>query len=163
MHGESAKKITEALQSINVNPSDINGILVTHEHSDHVKGLGTFSKKYNVAIFTGRPREEAMFTLNLYGIANCFYPIITMDDLPANKQKPNTLGIEKIKEKILFKDIFYFGDTKDDMICGANANAIPVGILPPQDKTDNYKSHLEQNGAKFVLQDINKLLTVTER
>lgn len=86
-----------------------------------------------------------------------------MDDLPANKQKPNTLGIEKIKEKILFKDIFYFGDTKDDMICGANANTIPVGILPPQDKTDNYKSHLEQNGAKFVLQDINKLLTVTER
>ena len=49
------------------------------------------------------------------------------------------------------------------MICGANANAIPVGILPPQDKTDNYKSHLEQNGAKFVLQDINELLTVTER
>ena len=86
-----------------------------------------------------------------------------MDDLPADKQKPNTLGIEKIKEKILFKDIFYFGDTKDDMICGANANAIPVGILPPQDKTDNYKSHLEQNGAKFVLQDINELLTVTER
>ena len=60
MHGESAKKITEALQSINVNPSDINGILVTHEHSDHVKGLGTFSKKYNVPVFANKETWNAM-------------------------------------------------------------------------------------------------------
>ena len=143
--------------------NDGKGLISQEKFLLNINLLKDFSKKYNVAIFTGRPREEAMFTLNLHGIANCFYPIITMDDLPADKQKPNTLGIEKIKEKILFKDIFYFGDTKDDMICGTNANAIPVGILPPQDKTDNYKSHLEQNGAKFVLQDINELLTVTER
>lgn len=143
--------------------NDGKGLISQEKFLLNIDLLKDFSKKYNVAIFTGRPREEAMFTLNLHGIANCFYPIITMDDLPADKQKPNTLGIEKIKEKILFKDIFYFGDTKDDMICGTNANVIPVGILPPQDKTDNYKSHLEQNGAKFVLQDINELLTVTER
>ena len=30
--GESSKKISEGLESINVNPSDINAILVTHEH-----------------------------------------------------------------------------------------------------------------------------------
>lgn len=42
--GESAKKIAEALASINVDPFSIDAILITHEHSDHVKGLAVFSK-----------------------------------------------------------------------------------------------------------------------
>ena len=35
---------------LNIDPNDIDGILVTHEHNDHIKGLGTFSKKYNVPV-----------------------------------------------------------------------------------------------------------------
>lgn len=42
--GVSSKKIEKALSDINVDPSSIDGILVTHEHIDHVQGLGTFSK-----------------------------------------------------------------------------------------------------------------------
>lgn len=60
MHGESTKKITESLKSINVNPTDISGILITHEHSDHIKGLGTFSKKYNVPVFANKETWDAM-------------------------------------------------------------------------------------------------------
>lgn len=60
MHGESTKKIAESLQSINVNPTDINAILITHEHSDHIKGLGTFSKKYNVPVFANEETWNAM-------------------------------------------------------------------------------------------------------
>ena len=37
--GVSAKKIDEALENLCINTSDISGILVTHEHSDHIKGL----------------------------------------------------------------------------------------------------------------------------
>ena len=39
--GGSAKKITEALSSINVDISSLDAILVTHEHIDHVQSLGT--------------------------------------------------------------------------------------------------------------------------
>ena len=39
--GMSCKKIEEALKSIEVDPSSINAILVTHEHADHIKGLST--------------------------------------------------------------------------------------------------------------------------
>lgn len=42
--GESAKKIVEALSSVNINVNDLDAIIVTHEHSDHIKGLGTLSK-----------------------------------------------------------------------------------------------------------------------
>lgn len=58
--GESAKKIGEALNSINVEPSSIAGILITHEHSDHVKGLGIFSKKFQVPVYANLETWNAM-------------------------------------------------------------------------------------------------------
>ena len=48
--GESAKKISEALSSMNIDAKDIDAILVTHEHSDHVRGLGTVSKKFDIPV-----------------------------------------------------------------------------------------------------------------
>ena len=58
--GESAKKIETALSSIDVNVEDIDAILVTHEHSDHIKGLGTLSKKFQIPVFANRETWEAM-------------------------------------------------------------------------------------------------------
>ena len=50
--GVSSKKIEEALNSIEVDASSIDAILVTHEHSDHVKGLATFSSKFDIPVFS---------------------------------------------------------------------------------------------------------------
>lgn len=58
--GESAKKITEALSLIHVDVNELDGILVTHEHSDHVKGLGTLSKKYNIPVYANVKTWDAM-------------------------------------------------------------------------------------------------------
>lgn len=58
--GVSAKKIIEALTSINVDINSIDAILVTHEHSDHVKGLGTLSKKYNIPVYANKETWSAM-------------------------------------------------------------------------------------------------------
>lgn len=58
--GVSSKKIESALNSIDVDPNSINGILVTHEHSDHVQGLGTFAKKFNVPVFVNQKTLDAM-------------------------------------------------------------------------------------------------------
>lgn len=52
--GESAKKIVEALSSVNIDVNDLDAIIVTHEHSDHVKGLGTLSKKYNIPVYANK-------------------------------------------------------------------------------------------------------------
>lgn len=58
--GLSCKKIEEALQSINIEPSSLNAILVTHEHSDHIKGLSTLSKKFDIPVFATRETFDAM-------------------------------------------------------------------------------------------------------
>ena len=60
--GMSCKKIEEALSSINEDVSSINAILVTHEHSDHIKGLSTISKKYDIPVFSTKETFDAMPT-----------------------------------------------------------------------------------------------------
>ncbi len=58
--GESCKKITEALSNIDVSMDSINAIIVTHEHIDHVKGLGTISKKFNIPVYANSETWDAM-------------------------------------------------------------------------------------------------------
>lgn len=60
--GESAKKIVSALSSINVSITDLNGIIVTHEHIDHIKSIGTLSQKYNIPIYATIKTWSAMPT-----------------------------------------------------------------------------------------------------
>lgn len=60
--GVSSKKIENALLDINVEPSSLDGILITHEHSDHVQGLGTFSKKFDLPVFVNQETLDAMPT-----------------------------------------------------------------------------------------------------
>ena len=49
--GVSKKRIEEGLCSHNINPKDIDGIFITHEHADHINGLGVFTRKYPVKIY----------------------------------------------------------------------------------------------------------------
>ncbi|WNR44556.1 MBL fold metallo-hydrolase [Paenibacillus roseipurpureus] len=49
--GFSAKKMELLMKERELAASSIDGILVTHEHSDHIKGLGAFARKYDVPIY----------------------------------------------------------------------------------------------------------------
>lgn len=49
--GVSCKRIKEGLASIGVSLETIDGIFITHEHSDHVAGLGVISKNYHIPIY----------------------------------------------------------------------------------------------------------------
>ncbi len=49
--GKSCRTTLTALKSLGLAVSDCVGILVTHEHSDHVAGLDTFLKKYPVPLY----------------------------------------------------------------------------------------------------------------
>ena len=49
--GISGKRIEEGLRELGLSCRDIDGILLTHEHSDHINGLKILAKKYEIPIF----------------------------------------------------------------------------------------------------------------
>ena len=49
--GISAKRIENGLSDIDILPDTIQGILITHEHSDHISGLGILARKYHIPIY----------------------------------------------------------------------------------------------------------------
>ncbi len=50
--GLSGRKIEEGLKGIEQTTADIDGICITHEHSDHIKGLGVLARRYSIPIYT---------------------------------------------------------------------------------------------------------------
>ncbi len=36
---------------LEIKGEELGGILITHEHSDHIQGLGVFSRKYEIPIY----------------------------------------------------------------------------------------------------------------
>lgn len=49
--GVSARSICNALEAIGSNINEIAGILITHEHSDHIRGLKTLLKRHKIPVY----------------------------------------------------------------------------------------------------------------
>ena len=62
--GLSAKQLTLRLRQVGIDPASLDGILLTHEHGDHVRGLKIFLKQNPVTVFT-----TAAFALDALAIA----------------------------------------------------------------------------------------------
>ncbi len=58
--GLSGKKIIEALVAIGENPAELSAVLVSHEHSDHIKGAGILSRKFDIPIYANENTWNAM-------------------------------------------------------------------------------------------------------
>ena len=58
--GVSGKSIICALEDINELPQNIKGIFITHEHIDHIKGAGIFSRKFDTPIYANAETWCAM-------------------------------------------------------------------------------------------------------
>ena len=65
--GISGKKVEEGLNSFDHTAKDLKGILVTHEHSDHIKGLGVLAKKHHLPIYATPGTMEAIRSTSTLG------------------------------------------------------------------------------------------------
>lgn len=78
--GISGKKIEQGLKSIEKEASKIDGILVTHEHLDHISGLGVMARRYKLPIFSTAETIDAILnTKNLGKLDKSLFHSIKKD------------------------------------------------------------------------------------
>ncbi|WP_169084087.1 MBL fold metallo-hydrolase [Paenibacillus sp. PL91] len=58
--GMSAKKLDELMRERGISGHQLDALFVTHEHSDHIKGLGAFARKYSLPIYANEATWAAM-------------------------------------------------------------------------------------------------------
>ena len=58
--GVSCKRLCEALKANEIDPAVIQGIFITHTHSDHVSGLKVLTKKYHIPVFAQKTNLEIL-------------------------------------------------------------------------------------------------------
>ena len=49
--GVSMARLNVALKDVGISPNELDGILITHEHRDHIYGAGALSRKYNIPLY----------------------------------------------------------------------------------------------------------------
>lgn len=89
--GISGKKVEEGLHSIDLTGHDVDAVLVTHEHSDHISGLGVLCRRYRIPVYGTRQTLEAIRACKSLGEIpeELFYEIspdcpFTIKDLTVN-------------------------------------------------------------------------------
>lgn len=65
--GISGKRIEEGMNFIGQTTKELDGILITHEHSDHISGLGVISRRYGIPIYATRGTREAILKCKTVG------------------------------------------------------------------------------------------------
>lgn len=176
--GFSGKRMEALLSSIGVSPTSLDGILVTHEHIDHVKGVGVFSRRYDLPIYAnantwlgmektiGKIKEEniKVFTSEEYfNIKDIItQPINTFHD--ALEPVGYIFHINKVKISII-TDTGIVNDNMKEKIKGSNLYLMEsnhdVTMLkegsypwPLKQRILSTRGHLSNHDAGRILSDV---------
>ncbi|MDO4966844.1 MAG: MBL fold metallo-hydrolase [Lachnospiraceae bacterium] len=92
--GLSGKRVEEGLNSIGLSIKELDGILVTHEHVDHIAGIGVISRKYEIPIYATKGTIEGIKNTKSVGeVDSDLFTEIKAD----NKFLVNDLEINPVK------------------------------------------------------------------
>ena len=75
--GVSAKRMKEALLSREIDPSELGGIFITHEHSDHIKGVRILCSNYNIPLYA---TQGTLSYLEENDVLNGKFPFEVIDE-----------------------------------------------------------------------------------
>jgi len=62
--GLSCREIMDRLETVGVDPGDLDALVITHEHADHIKGAGALARRLNLPVYINTPTlQRAMRNL----------------------------------------------------------------------------------------------------
>lgn len=93
--GISGKKIENGLNSIGLTAKELQGILITHEHIDHVAGLGVMARRYGLPMYATRGTIDAICNIKSVGEIDkeLFRPIQKGEDFVIGDLNIHPIGI----------------------------------------------------------------------
>jgi HAD superfamily phosphatase len=106
-----------------------NGLIMREQWVARPGTLEKLNQRFHFALFTGRPKREAEFTLKRFAPQLLFDPIIGMHDVENHKPAPD--GLLRIGAANGASKIFYVGDTVDDARSAKAAGVPFIGIAAP--------------------------------
>ncbi|MBQ7583030.1 MAG: MBL fold metallo-hydrolase [Lachnospiraceae bacterium] len=78
--GISGKRIEAGLNGLDLTTADLNGILVTHEHTDHIGGLGVIARRYDLPIYATPGTIEAISSQPRLNIPDHLFHVVRADE-----------------------------------------------------------------------------------
>ncbi|HKM04148.1 MAG TPA: MBL fold metallo-hydrolase [Lachnospiraceae bacterium] len=79
--GISGKRTEAGLNELGISAKELDGILITHEHSDHVNGLGVLARRYGIPIYGTKETLEAIGMMSCVGkMDSSLFQIIDPED-----------------------------------------------------------------------------------
>lgn len=152
--GISGKRTETGLNELNLSMRDIDGIFITHEHADHIAGLGVLGRKYGIPVYATKGTIAAIKKTSSVGAIpdELFQPIcadekIIIKDLICNPMKishdaaePVAYRISHGKKKVgIITDLGTYNDYTVESLRGMDAllleanhdiNMLQVGPYP---------------------------------
>ena len=86
--------------------------------------------RWKTAIVTGRPRREALWTLQKHGAIDLWPVLVAMEDMPRPKPAPDGLSNALAQLGVDASRAAYFGDSVDDMAAASSGGLLALGVLP---------------------------------
>ncbi|WP_317855466.1 MBL fold metallo-hydrolase [Chakrabartyella piscis] len=164
--GVSGKKIESGLAELSVQGSEIDGIFITHEHLDHIKGAGVFSRRYNVPIYatfdTWRAMEDTLGKIApdnrryVYPEENCILNDLCIQpfSIPHDAAEPVGFSVFGAGRKItVATDLGCVTDTIKEHIADSQILLLEANHDVDMLKNGPYPWHLKQR----VLSDVGHL------
>ncbi|MEG0601188.1 MAG: MBL fold metallo-hydrolase [Vagococcus sp.] len=176
--GLSGKKITSLLAEIDRKPEDLDAILVTHEHRDHIHGVGVLARKYKLDIYANEKTWQAMDPLignvsfeqkNIFNMGQ----VMTLGDLDIESfgvshdaADPQFYQFHKDnKSFVVLTDTGYCSDRVRGIIKNANGYLMESNHDPGMLRMGNYpwstkqrilsdKGHLSNEDGALVATDV---------